>query len=163
MAGMSAAESIVIDEVRPRDWRHLVRAACRCDVADGGYFDAQASTINLWCGPENKPAGWPRGLAITPGPLIYPRALVGTLTYQWPDDGSDWASQAVCPVVLRITCPAVQAWRLRRREPGEALVDWLQRREAGRGPAAGRVEGDEAWCRRQWQRLKQFAEVGRAR
>ncbi len=26
-------------------------------------------------------------------------------------------------------------------------------------PDLARVEGDEAWCRRQWQRLKEFAEV----
>ncbi len=77
------AETIVIDALRPRDWRHLVRAAILLNVGAGDYFDVGARAITLWAGPDNKPAGWPPDVPITAGEFPHPRAFVGAITYDW--------------------------------------------------------------------------------
>jgi hypothetical protein len=98
----------------------------------------------------------------TTGELPYPRAAVAIITFLQGDDAPDWASDEIYPVVLQVGIAAVAAWRLqhRRRYAGETFPAWLRRRDGQFDATIARVEGDEAWCRRQWQRLKQFAEVG---
>ncbi len=146
----TGAEPILIDYLRPRDWRQLARAAVLLDLSEGDYFDVHGICINLWAGPANKPAGWPPELAITAGELRYPRAYVGTIPFSWGDHAPDWASDQVYPVALQIGITEVRDWRW------ATATHWRPN-----DPEAGRVVDDEAWCRRQWQRLKQFAEVGR--
>ena len=158
----TSAEPIVLDALCPRDWRQLVWAAALLDISEGDYFDVRAGAINLWAGPENKPAGWPTELAIPAGELPEPRAYVATLTFSSGDEPPTWASDEVYPVVLQIGIAVVAEWRLRhrRRYAGETFTGWLRRRDGQFDHAIARVVDDEAWCRRQWQRLKQYAEVG---
>ena len=133
----------------PRDWRQLARAAVLLDISEADYFDVRADGIRLWCGPENKPAGWPSELSITAGAHRYPRAYVGTITFHCGDGPPDWGSDEVYPAALSIGMTEVRDWRL-----ATAARTWRA------DPKAGRMVDDEAWCRRQWQRLKQYAEVG---
>ncbi len=147
------AAPIVIDALRPRDWRHLVRAAILLNVGAGDYFDVGARAITLWAGPENKPAGWPPDVPITAGDRPQPRAFVGAITYDWPGGQVDWTSTHTYPVLLTIRISEVAAWR-----QATAPRAWPPH-----DPDLARVVDDEAWCRRQWSRLKQFAEVGGAR
>ena len=158
----TSAEPIILDAMRPHDWRQLARAAALLDISEGDYFDVRAGAINLWAGPQNRPAGWPSEVPITAGDLPYPRAYVATITFYSGDEPPDWASDEVYPVALQIGIAAVAEWRVqhRRRYAGETFTGWLRRRDGQLDHAIARVVDDEAWCRRQWQRLKQYAEVG---
>ena len=149
---MTTAEPVILDYLRPRDWRQLARAAVLLELSEGDYFDVRAGAINLWCGPENKPAGWPPELPISAAALPAPRAFVASITFAWGDAAPDWTSDEVYPVALQIGITEVRDWRL-----ATAARTWRRT-----DPEAARVVDDEAWCRRQWQRLKQFAEVGGA-
>ena len=75
----TGAEPILIDYRRLRDWRQHARAAALLALSAGDSFDVRAGAINLWAGPENKPAGWPLALPITAGDLPCPRAHTGRL------------------------------------------------------------------------------------
>ena len=142
-------EPIILDYIRPHDWRQLLRAAALLELAEGDYFDVRAGAIHLWAGPDNKPAGWPPDLRILRGTLARPRSLVGTISYDGPADAVERGSEARWPVMLAIDIADVRDWR------------WATQSRTWRaGAEAGRVLDDEAWCRRQWQRLKQYAEVG---
>ncbi len=80
----TGAEPIIIDALRPRQWHQLTRAAVLLDLSAGDSFDVRAGgTINLWAGPENKPAGWPPELPITASALPYPHTYIGTLLSFW--------------------------------------------------------------------------------
>ncbi len=105
--------------------------------------------INLWAGPDNRPAGWPPDLRILGGDLAHPRSLVAAVSYDWSDDTTNWASTAAWPVLLQISIADVRDWRL-----ATAARTWQPH-----DSELARVVDDAAWCRRQWQRLKEFAEV----
>ena len=95
----------------------------------------------------------PRPVIVPSLPLhLHSRAVVASITLHWGDDPPDWASGQVSPVALQIGITEVRDWRW------ATAAQW--RRD---DPEAARVVDDEAWCRRQWQRLKQYAEVSPAR
>jgi hypothetical protein len=62
----------------------LLDAGRQSDINQGGYCDARSGVINLWCGPEDKPACWTA--PIDQGDLDYPREFVGMLSWKWTED-----------------------------------------------------------------------------
>jgi hypothetical protein len=141
------ADGILLDYLRPRDWRRLLAAAEELGIGRGGYVDRRADLITLWCGPEEKPAGWPADVPIAAGASGPPRAYVAQARLG-QDDEIDWTNARRQPVVLRIACYVVYRARSRGGPAGGSADD-----------DGARVAGDEAWCRRQWRRLKEYAEV----
>jgi hypothetical protein len=59
----------------------LLAVAREFDVEKGGLFDAGSGAVQLWCSPEDKPAGW--NAPITPGGFGHARELVGCLSWDW--------------------------------------------------------------------------------
>jgi hypothetical protein len=139
----------VIDHLSFRDWQRLVVAAALLDIEDDDHFDAHADAIHLWASPHDKPAGWPPEIPIEAHILPMARSPVATVRCLWEPAAAIQASPARWPVVLDINLTEVRGARYQ--------ADYLTWRQAG---DAGRVDGDEAWCRQHWRRLKQYAEVG---
>jgi len=143
---MAATELVRLDAITPREWRAVLRAARELDLDRGGYWDGRSGAVNAWCGPEDKPAGWPAAVEITRGALPHPRSFVASCWLEWPDDGPiDWGTAHTLPVVADITVYDVRDWRARRRrtDPGQRVT--------------GRVPGDVAWLKRHWRQLLALA------
>lgn len=54
------------------------------DINKDGLYDARSGAVNFWCSPEDKPTCW--NAEIIPGSLNYPRAYVGSVSWDWQDD-----------------------------------------------------------------------------
>jgi hypothetical protein len=61
--------------ISKEEWESLRKHAVHLNLNDGSFYDARIGAINFWCGPENKPKGWPD--EIEQGLLRYPRSFVG--------------------------------------------------------------------------------------
>lgn len=64
--------------------RKMQRVGKDFDINKGGYCDSRMGCINFRCGPDDKPEGWEP--TIIPAALNYPRAVVGTLYWEFHDD-----------------------------------------------------------------------------
>lgn len=83
-----------IGSITPLEWRQVLDVARKLDLEQGGYWEARSGCVNLWCGPDDKPPGWPAELEIRRGGLGYPRAFVASISPEWPRDGSlDWSDR----------------------------------------------------------------------
>ena len=60
------------------EWFALRKYAYELDLNKGAYCDARLGAVNFWCGPDNKPPGWPG--RITKGQLKFPREFVGSFS-----------------------------------------------------------------------------------
>jgi hypothetical protein len=58
----------------------ILKAGRKLDLNNGGYCDVRLRCMNFWCGPDDKPDEW--NVPIKQGELNYPRAFVGTLTFE---------------------------------------------------------------------------------
>jgi hypothetical protein len=142
----AATDRVTLAAITPREWRAVLRAARELDLNHGGYWDGRSGAVNAWCGPDDKPAGWPAEVEITRGALAHPRSFVASCWLQWPDDGPvDWDTDQALPVVAHITVYDVRDWQQRRRR-----TDPDQR-------VTGRARGDVAWLKRHWRELLALA------
>ena len=149
---MKPGRSFTIDHISAALWRQVLRVADELDLEKGGYFDARSGCLNLWAGPEDKPAGWPEEVPITEGALSYPRSFVGSIHLEWPRDSSDRALPEKLPVVLEICCRDVAEWC--RTHPTSDGPSLRSPRKLGQPhPETYRVKGDVAWARRHWRQL----------
>jgi hypothetical protein len=131
---MEAAHRLTLGAITPRDWQAVLRAARELDLDRGGYWDGRSGAVNAWCGPDDRPTGWPEEVPIRCGALRHPRAFVASCWLEWPkDEPADGNSEDHLPVVAEITCYEVRehfGWR-----------------------HSGRVRGDQAWLKRHWREL----------
>ncbi len=108
--------------------------------------------MNLWAGPEDKPAGWPEEVPITNGALSYPRSFVGAIHLAWPRDCPERDLPTKLPVVLEVSCYDAAEWR--RTHPSlDGHSSSSPTRLGQLTPEAHRVKGDVAWARRHWRQL----------
>lgn len=144
--------SFTIDHIGAALWRQVLRVADDLDLERGGYWDARSGCLNLWAGPEDKPAGWPEQVPITNGALSYPRSFVGAIHPEWPRDCPERDLPEKLPVILEVRCYDVAEWRRTHPSPdGHSPRSSLRLGQLD--PEAYRVKGDVAWARRHWRQL----------
>jgi hypothetical protein len=137
---------VTLGAITPREWRAVLQVAHELDLNQGGYWDGRSGAVNAWCGPDDKPAGWPAEVEITRGALAHPRSFVAACWLEWPEDGAArWDSDQALPIVADITVYDVRDWQQRRRRtnPDQRVT--------------GRVRGDVAWLERHWRELLALA------
>lgn len=64
-----------------RTVRRMLEIGHQRDINRGGYCDARSGCVNFWCGPDDRPEGWPAD--IDGGALNYPRDYVGGVYFEW--------------------------------------------------------------------------------
>src|SRR5262249_31484689 len=60
------------------EWLILRQYAYELDLNSGSYYDVRIQAVSVWCGPQNKPIGWP-DLQIYKGTRSFLRDYVGVL------------------------------------------------------------------------------------
>lgn len=114
--------------------RRLLDVAQQFDLNQGGHYDARSGVINVWCSPEDHPACWVT--PITRGGLNYPRALVGSLEWDWQGDDQVRLFVEATPYDLLGHRRQQQGlpWPLRQSLPEDEwaqLLDWLEAQARG--------------------------------
>jgi hypothetical protein len=105
--------------------RKLLAVGQEFDLNKGGHYDSRSGVVNLWCSPEDKPAGWDR--PITKGGLSYPRELVGALTWSWTGDDEVTLAIDVSPYALLPESARHQyQWKKIPEELWDSCVEWLK-------------------------------------
>ena len=127
-----------LPEVLTKLQLHLIQAeGNRRDLNRNGYYDVRSGAINIWCGPDDKPACWPE--EISQGCLDYPREVVGTVYWNWDDQG-------------RLVQPFIEADPIQLRRNLSPRTDGY----AAELPEEVLRECLE-WCKRKWEELKAAA------
>jgi hypothetical protein len=140
------SQPVTLGAITPSEWRSVLQAARELDLNQGGYWDGRSGAVNAWCGPDDKPDGWPPDVEITRGALAYPRSFVATCWLEWPEDGpTRWDSGEQLPIQADISIYDVRDWQQKRRrtDPGQRVT--------------GRVRGDVIWLKRHWRQLLALA------
>ena len=99
------------------------------DINRGGHADNRSGCVNWWCSPDDHPACWTA--PIWPGGLDYPRDLVGTLDWDWPDQDHCRLYVEASPYELLDHLRRTLTDRpMRERVPSPAdwaqILDWLE-------------------------------------
>lgn len=78
-----SSNEILIGTILRNIWPEMHRIAREEDINKDGYYDERwGGTINIWCGPDNKPEGY--NYKITKGGLNFPRNFMASI-YGYPD------------------------------------------------------------------------------
>jgi len=125
------------------EWEETLAAARTLDLIHGGYFRVQSNHIRIFCGPGNRPEGWPEEYPHgSPG---LPRAEVGAAEeVERTGEG-----------LVRVRIVVARWAHLRRLSKGNGPLRRLAREALG--PALRGSESDGEWLRRRFEDLRGFA------
>jgi hypothetical protein len=93
------------------------------DVNKAGLYDARSGCVNIWASPEDKPSGW--NTVITRGGLKHPRALVGSLGWEWTGDDAVQFVYDVSPYDL-LPGRSTAGWHLIADDLWASCAAWVQ-------------------------------------
>jgi len=92
---MGADDKRLVGFVPMDVWHKMLMVGHSLDLNKGGLYDSRSGAVNVWASPEDKPDGW-GNVEILPGGLDYPRALVGTVSFERTEElkNDEWIESA---------------------------------------------------------------------